>query len=381
MVIDYRADHSLRVPRPDLSESLRVPNSCSQSGCHDDQTIEWAVEAYTNWYGAARKPHYGEVLAAARARKPEAQGGLIALVEDPLNAPIVRATALRALAAYPPERNLPVIRRALFDEEALLRHTAVEAVVTESPEEMVELLAPLLFDPVRAVRMRAATRLAGVPQELLTGEQTAARERELESYVTAMRSMLDFASSGLNLGNLYEAQGDPGAAEEYYRKAIEVDDLFFPAKMNLAVLLSRSGQDEEAGSLLREVLADYPEQYDAAYSLALLLVASGRREEALQYLDQAAQGLPDRSRIHYNRGLLLVQMGRDADAEAALRTALRIEPESIDYLYALIDFCARRGRLEEALELARRMVEAHPGNRMGYDLRDAIADRIKSLDR
>jgi len=26
------------------------------------------------------------------------------------------------------------------------------------------------------------------------------------------------------------------------------------------------------------------------------------------------------------------------------------------------------------------MVEAHPGNRMGYDLRDAIADRINSLD-
>ena len=38
-------------------------------------------------------------------------------------------------------------------------------------------------------------------------------------------------------------------------------------------------------------------------------------------------------------------------------------------------------RLEEALELARRMVEAHPGNRMGYDLRDAIEDRLRSLGR
>jgi pentatricopeptide repeat protein len=306
---------------------------------------------------------------------------LIALADDPQTATIVRATALRALAAYPSEHVLPVMQRALADDEALLRHTAVDVLAMDSPEAFAAALAPKLFDPVRAVRMRAAAQLAGIPREYLTGEQSAALDRELKAYVTAMRSMLDFASSGLNLGNLYEAQGDPEAAEEYYRKAIEVDDLFFPAKMNLAVLLSRKGQDEEAGSLLREVLADYPEQHDAAYSLALLLVASGRREEALQYLNQAAEGLPDRSRIHYNRGLLLVQMGRDADAEAALRTALRIEPESIDYLYALIDFCARRGRLEEALELARRMVEAHPGNRMGYDLRDAIADRIKSLDR
>ena len=379
MVIDYRADHSLRVPRPDLSETLGVPNSCSQGGCHDDQPLDWAVEAYTTWYGEARKPHYGTTLAAARAGEPGAQDDLIALAEDTLTATIVRATALRELAAYPPEHSLPIFRRALIDDEALLRHTAVEAIATESPETLAELLGPLLFDPVLAVRMRTAAQLAGVPREFLTGEQSAALDRELGNYVAAMLANLDFASSGLNLGNLYEARGDGKAAEKYYRSAIEIDGLFFPAKMNLAILLSRSGQDGEAESLLREVLADYPEQYDAAYSLALLLVASGHREEALTYLDQAAGGLPDRSRVHYNRGLLLAELGRDGDAEASLRTALELEPASIDYLYALLDFCARRNRLDEALELAQRMIEAHPGNRMGYDLRIAIEDRIRSL--
>jgi predicted CXXCH cytochrome family protein len=381
MVIDYRADHSLRVPRPDLSLSLGVPNSCSQSGCHDDQTLEWNVDAYTKWYGEARKPHYGSVLASARDGDPGAQDELIALAEDPLAAAIVRATALAALAAYPPEQNLPVIRRALDDDDALLRHAAVEALVADSPETLSELLAPRLLDPVFAVRMRAAARLAVLPREFLTGEQAETLDRELESYVAAMRSNLDFASSGLNLGNLYEAQGDPDTAEAYYRKAIDVDSLFFPAKMNLAVLLSRRGQDEEAETLLREILDAYPEQHDAAYSLALLLVASGRREEALTYLDQAAEGLPQRSRIQYNRGLLLAMLGRDEDAEAALRTALQLEPDSVDYLYALIDFYARRNRLEEALELARRMVEVHPGNRLGYELRDAIEGRLRSLGR
>ncbi len=381
MVIDYRADHSLRVPRPDLSESLGVPNSCSQGGCHDDRTLEWVVDAYTSWYGDERQPHYGSILAAARAGKPGAQDALIALAEDRATATIVRATALRALAAYPPERNLPVLQRALVDDEPLLRHAAVEAAVTDSPAALADLLAPLLFDPVRAVRLRVAAQLAGVPREVLTGEQSAALDRELDAYVVAMRSMLDFASSGLNLGNLYEAMGDIDNAENYYRKALEVDDRFFPAKMNLAVLLSRQGQDSEAESLLREVLRDYPGQHDAAYSLALLLVASGRLEEALTYLDRAALGLPERSRIHYNRGLLLARLGRDEDAEAALRTALQLEPQSVDYLYALIDFCARRGRLEEALALARRMVELHPGNRMGYDLRDAIQDRLRAPGR
>jgi tetratricopeptide (TPR) repeat protein len=226
------------------------------------------------------------------------------------------------------------------------------------------------------VRLRAAAQLAGIPREYFTGEQSAALDRELKAYVAAMHSMLDFASSGLNLGNLYEALGEPQTAEKYYREAIAVDALFVPAKMNLAILLSRQGQDAEAESLLREVLTDYPEQYDAAYSLALLLVVSGRLDEALSYLDQAAGGLPDRSRVHYNRGLLLAQMGRERDAEDALRVALQLEPASVDYLYALIDFYARRDRLDEALELARRMIQAHPGNRLGYDLRDLIQERL-----
>ncbi len=376
MVIDYRADHSMRVPRPDLSQSLGVPNSCGQGGCHDGQPVQWIVDAYTGWYGETREPHYGQVFAAARAGEPAAMDGLAALAGDPLVAGIVRATALRALAAYPPERSRAVIEAALTDDDALLRHAAVEALATDSPGELAERLAPSLFDTVRAVRLRAAARLAGVPREVLTSGQSAALDRELDAYVAAMRSMLDFASAGLNLGNFYEATGDVATAERYYRDAIEVDGLFLPAKMNLAVLLSGTGRDDEAETLLREVLEDYPEQHDAAYSLALVLVASGRRDEALVYFDQAAEGLPRRSRIHYNRGLLLAQMGRDEDAEAALSRALSLEPDSVDYLYALIDFCARRGRLEEALALARRMIEVHPGNRLGYDLRDAIKGQL-----
>jgi len=376
MVLDYRADHSLRVPRPDLSASLGVPNACSQSGCHDDETLDWSIQAYSEWYGEERKPHYGSVLAQARVGEPGAEAGLIALADDPSGATIVRATAVEALGAYPSERAGMAVVRGLVDEEALVRRAAVDAVLADSPESLISLVSPRLFDPVRAVRERAASRLAGVPRELLNAVQRAALDTELDAYVASLRSMLDFASAGLNLGNLYDALGNEQAAERYYRTALEVDDLFYPAKMNLAVLLSSRGEDNEAEKLLREVLQAYPEQYGAAYSLSLLLVASGRSEEALTYMDQAAEGLPERPRIHYNRGLLLAQLGRDEQAETALRRALQLEPQSIDYLYALIDFCARRDRLDEALELARGMIDLYPNNPLGYQLQAAIEERL-----
>jgi tetratricopeptide (TPR) repeat protein len=375
MVIDYRADHSLRVPRPDLTLDIGVPNSCGQSGCHDDQTAEWADEAYTNWYGQARKPHFGTVLAAARRGAPDAGPGLHALFDSPLQPVIVRATALEALRAYPGQRTDNAFQRALADEEALIRLTAVDVVPDRGPEELVELLAPMLIDPVRGIRIRAAARLGGVGREYLRAHQREALDKELAEYIKATERSLDFTAAGMNLGNLYASQGDAAAAERYYRMAIEVDDLFFPAKLNLAVLESQTGDNAEAERLLREVLADYPEQHDAAYSLALLLVGLDKVDEGLRYLEQAAEGMPRRSRVQYNYGLLLAQLLRDEEAELALRRALDLEPQSFDYLYALIDFYFKRDQFDKALVLADRMIEAHPQRRFGYDIKAAIENR------
>jgi tetratricopeptide (TPR) repeat protein len=375
MVIDYRADHSLRVPRPDLSLELGVPNACSSSGCHDDQTVEWAVERYTEWYGAARKPHFGTVLAGARAGDPEAQQGLHTILESTLYPVVVRATALNALLAYPGERTEAAMRRALADDEALMRLTAVDAIADPGPESLVEHLGPLLFDPVHTVRIRTAARLAGPARDYLSAYQREALDRELDAYVRSLERNLDFAASAANLANLYANQRDFDRAERYYRMALEVDGLFFPAKLNLAMLANQQGNNEEAEQLLREVLNEYPERYDAAYSLALLLVELGRVDEGLQFLARAADGIPWHSRVQYNYGLLLAQLSRDEDAERALRAALDLDPTSFEFLYALIDFYYRREHFDEALVLAERMIEAHPTQRFGYDVRSAILNR------
>ena len=233
----------------------------------------------------------------------------------------------------------------------------------------------MLFDPVRAVRIRAAARLGGVGREYFKAYQRDALDKELAEYIEATERNLDFAASGMNLANLYASQGDAALAERYYRMAIEVDDLFFPAKLNLAVLISQQGDNVEAERLLQEVLADYPEQYDAAYSLALLLVGLNRVDEGLLYLARAAEGMPQRSRVQYNYGLLLAQLSRDEEAEVALRSALDLEPQSFDYLYALIDFHYKRGQFNKALVLADRMIQAHPQQRFGFDIKAAIESR------
>ncbi len=292
MVIDERADHSLRIPRPDLSRVLGSPNACSQGGCHADKPLQWSVDAYTKWYGQAKKPHYGTTLAAGREGRPEARDEVIRLAGDQLYPAIVRATALSLLRNYPGEESTRAIAVALADPEGLVRLTAISNLVARDRAELVRLVAPLLLDPLRAVRMEAAVQLADTPDAQLEPYQREARAKALAEYRQAMAHTLDFAFAGHNLGNLAARLGDAATAEKNYRTAIAIDELFYPAKANLAVILNSQGRNDEAEALLRSILASDPAQFETAYSLGLLLAEMGRYTEAETYLARAATGMP-----------------------------------------------------------------------------------------
>jgi len=373
MGIHYRLDHSLRIPRPDLSIKIGTPNACNR--CHVDKNSQWSVDAITKWYGPGRRPHYGTVIEAGRKGLPEAKKDLIRLAGDPLYPVIVRATALHLLTAYPGEDAVQAFELALMDEEALIRRTAVQSIYLSGQRRQTELIAPLLYDPVAAVRMEAVSTLAGDPSKGLSSDQRKVFQNDLQEYIQSMEYSGDFAFGRYNLGNLYAALNEPQEAIRNYHAALKIDDLFYPAKVNLAMLYNSRGENDKAERLLRDVVAKHPELYDIAYSLGLLLTEMGKPEEALRFLERAAKGLPDRSRLQYNLGLLLQRLKRDSEAESALQKALVLEPANMDYLYALTDFYLKRNRLAEAKKVAEKMVAAHPDQRIGRELLDLIERR------
>jgi tetratricopeptide (TPR) repeat protein len=372
MGVDYRFDHSFRIARPDLSLRIGTPNGCHR--CHQDKTDAWCEEQMTQWYGPGRKPHYGTILDAGRRRTPEAHTELIRLAGDPLYPVIVRATALSLLRGYPGGESDLAMERALKDDEALIRRTAVDLLGLTDPARQAALLGPLLYDPVKAVRIEAARRLAEGPMAHLPQDERKTYAAVLREFEVAMEYAGDFASGRYNLANLYGSLNRPEEAVRNFRAAIAIDDLFFPAKVNLAMLYDHLGKKEEAERLLREVIQAYPENHNVAYSLGLLLAERGKLEEAAAYLERAARGLPERARVHYNLGLLLQQLQRTPQAEVELRSARELEPDSLDFLFALADHYVKRARWVEVRELALDMVRRHPRQRVGHDLLD-LAER------
>ncbi len=170
MVVDRRRDHSFRVPRPDLSVAIGVPNACTQ--CHTDRSAEWAAHAVAEWFPNGRQttPHYGLALHAGRTAATDAEQRLDALILDRSQPGIARGSALLLLGRYASPASRSAVTAAIADPDPLVR-AAVPRMLPASPSRtVVQAVAPLLSDPVRAVRIETARALSGVnPQTMTAG--------------------------------------------------------------------------------------------------------------------------------------------------------------------------------------------------------------------
>ncbi len=96
MLVDPRHDHSMRIPRPDLSAKLGMPNACNN--CHTKQTAQWSADAIATWTGKppASFQNFAMALNDGTRAAPAARGELLALIQDKAQPAIVRASAIRA---------------------------------------------------------------------------------------------------------------------------------------------------------------------------------------------------------------------------------------------------------------------------------------------
>lgn len=365
MGVDYRRDHSFRIPRPDLSMVNGSPNACTD--CHGNENNQWAASYTNSWYGKSKKTSYGSVLAAAYNSEQPSLELLTNVASDELYPPILRATALSLITEFHPDQSAEILSNYFSSMETMLRYTAVFNYQISSPED-VKLISNLLYDPVKAIRIEAALKLSGLPIEEIPDNKRAALNEALEEYRLAMEYTADFAASRHNLGNFYSNKGEAAQAIENYLEAIRIDDEFFPAKVNLAMLYNRTGDNAKAESLLKDVLLKHPDQTEIYYSLGLLLAEEKQYDEALQYLSEGAELMPDYARIHYNLGQLLDFKGDKREAEKSLKKALDLEPENPDYLVALTQFYLKYEDYQKAKPLAIRLNTLYPSDKNMEDL-------------
>ena len=170
MVVDPRHDHGFRIPRPDLSAKLGLPNACN--ACHADRSAEWAAATVEGWNGPRGRgfQNYAEAFHAAWAN--QANAGASPRSHPRPTPAFARASALGQRVS---PANIDVARKGLADPDPLVRIGALDMLEAVPAAQAWQLVSPLLSDPVGGVRIRAAL----VARRRSTRQPAARRPRAL----------------------------------------------------------------------------------------------------------------------------------------------------------------------------------------------------------
>lgn len=370
MDVDKRRDHSLRVPRPDLSVELGTPNACS--GCHvkdqlesidegkrpnlleyadwleaaeagDEQVAQavrktdaWCDAACEKWYGENRKQpkHFSEAVVAFRRGEPDAVNELLRVATQPeeLTPVLARASALGELAASGAGGVAAKARKLVDDpdEHPIVRAAAMGLFMGSSPEMVRRTLMRHIDDESRLVRTEAARLLvsSGTYQAMSTAE----RKRVDDALAEVKNSLMvasDRAGAHMGWAMLCEGRGRYQDAIEAYETAIRTEPKMTGPRTNLASMLERilpqSASQQRDDIMLRiEQLRQEelpliardaslaPENPGIQYRYGLALYLAGEMDKALEQLEIAVELAPDVPDFRQARDLLLQRINEDA---------------------------------------------------------------------
>lgn len=375
MAVDPRRDHSLRVPRPDLSVSIGTPNACS--GCHvkdqlkdlpaektqslkeyadwlqqaqdGDQEIagllaktdQWCDDACETWYGSERKKptHFAETISEFRKAQESSDPEILtesiksmlklANQTDAQTPAIARASALNELAATGTPNAFPVAVSILkkSSESPLVMAAAINLFMNAPASVTRKSLLPILSSKTRLLRNEAARVLvaSGAYQNLSGSEKTRVNLL-LRDVKESLMAASDRAGAHLGWAMLCEGQGRPEEAIQAYRTAIQVEPNTTGPRSNLSSLLERVAS-----------------QRSATQAAEMLEEAEKLRGEELPLLERDAKLAPENASVQYRLGLALYLAGRMADAMEKLELATKLEPDVPDFKQA-------RDLLKEKLE-------------------------------
>ncbi|MGL6160903.1 tetratricopeptide repeat protein [Microbulbifer sp.] len=346
MQVDVRRDHSFRIPRPDLSDELETPNTCT--GCHRDRSNRWAAEILQGKFGKPMQGHYGKALYAGRHGLPGAESQLMQLITDESQPDIARATAVSLLPRYLAMESAQLLQAIARGDAPLLSLGLAQQLETLPPQILPTLAIPLLYEDGRVTASLAASALVGMPEDSFPPAVQQQLTRALNNYLESEKFNADRPESLTNLAGLHAQRGNRRQAEAFYQRALAIAPHYSPAYINLAELYRGAGREKEVEALLRDALHKASDRAVVKHALGLSLARQQRKPEALEYLRQAAESPAATGRYIYVYAIALNSSGNPQQAISVLERGRQHLPRDREILGALVSLNRETGNLAQA---------------------------------
>jgi Flp pilus assembly protein TadD len=272
---------------------------------------------------------------------------------------------------------------------------------------------------------RRATVALGACAVIALGVRSTVRSGDwLSNEIFARRTLAAGGSSirvDLLLGQIYAGRGDYAAAEQIYRKALQVYPDYPSARNNLADALVHQGKEDEAKSIFvaateiaPENRKEYPRTWITALNLAHLYHTQNDDTDAIKVLEAArpnyletwelisyesellrqankldqaialVRPFTENNWWHFGAAMALGRLYTEKDdvdlAEPALRRASWLDIHDTQALGLIAMIRLKQNRLEEAYVAQRRAVSRQPDEPRQYLLLSNILDRMGRND-
>ncbi len=365
MVVDPRRDHSIRIPRPDLSERIGTPNACNK--CHNDKDARWATNYVKKWYGEkfTEKPHFGEVFDSSRKLIPGSREALIKIINDPVQPVIVKASAILELQRFPDTQVASLLNEMVHSKEPLLRFAAAQASDVIALDQRWTMMKHLLHDSLSVIRLEAAIQLSGTNRSRISDRYRTLLDKGIEDYINSQKFNGERPSSHINLGVLYLQQGQYEQAEMAYKRAIKLEPGLPYSHINLSDLYRAQNRDDLGEKVLLDAIAYIKNNAALYHALGLLYARQKNFDEALQYLRKSMVTAPDIPDYAYTYGIALNSTGNSGQAIQVLEKAHQAHKYNETILVALATITRDNGLFERSENYARELIRLNPGNQ-GY---------------
>lgn len=318
MGVDDRRDHSFKIPRPALSQSVGSPNACTQ--CHDDKSNQWASDNLALWHGKSKVTTSSELtLIAVNSGQAINLEDHLSLIADETMPVISRASAIGQLPFTTQVLTLSVLKPYLTHKESLIRLSAASAATLLPAVDKVNALKPLLNDKYKAVRVAAALSL--IDTDVFSQNNavfvSAFKALKISNKVSSWR-----AEGRMNIGVNAINTGDVAKAEKAFKATIKIEPYFETGYVNLADLYRSQQRPAQVSSALLKGMKNLPKSANIKYAYGLHLVRQKSIDKAVTFFEKAMILAPQNPQFAYTYILGMDGMGQSANALTKLKSLI-----------------------------------------------------------
>jgi len=348
MVIDDRRDHSIRIPRPDLSLFDKSPNACNK--CHSNKTEKWAADNFIKWYGhKTDTSSYVQLKQYIARLNSKSEPALYTLLSDKKYPAIIRASTMQEYGMVTSPRIFSKLVDELNSDDPLIRLNAIKGLNNYPQQDIVSKLSPLLSDKIVAVRMESMNAIAP-SWSLLLAEDQQLFKKVLTEYVRVQEKMSHRPEGFYNRGVIYQTTGDLVNAEQLYKSCIRRFPSFGPAYSNLADLYRDQKKEKEARAIIDNGLSQIPKYAQLHYALGLWFVRNKENKQGINELKIAAELAPGDAQMIYGYSIALFSGDQKEKAISFLENFISRNGNNAMILDALVSMYRDTGNNEKVTQ-------------------------------